>query len=60
VLELIQSLLNRQPTDAHRSRYRITVDPVAGAQLSGQHQVDDEVDDQIFLFEPVFLRHLGA
>lgn len=43
VLELVDTLLNRKPTDPQRSRDRVTVDAVARAQLPRQHQVDNVI-----------------
>ena len=58
VFELDQRLLNRDATDSQAHRDLVAVDAVAAAQLPGQHQVEDVRNNQVFFFDPVFLRHL--
>src|ERR1700761_2521060 len=57
VFELHKCLLNWDAAYSHPERDLIAVDTVAAAQLPGQYQVEDVVNNLIFFFDPVFLRH---
>src|SRR5437588_8144277 len=57
VFELHECLLNGDTTYAQPERDLIAVDAVAAAQLPGQYQVEDVVNNLVFFFDPVFLRH---
>jgi hypothetical protein len=49
--------LNRDATYSQAKRDLIAVDTVAAAQLPGQYQVEEVVNNLVFFFDPVFLRH---
>src|SRR6202008_631113 len=48
---------NWDATYSQPERDLIAVDTVAAAQLPGQYQVEDVVNNLVFFFDPVFLRH---
>jgi hypothetical protein len=60
VFELAQGFLDRHAAQAKVLGDAIAVDPIAGAQLSRHHQVDDVRDDLVLLFDPVSLGHGAA
>src|ERR1700756_4514881 len=57
VFELHKCLLYRDAAYSQAKRDLIAVDTVATAQLPSHYQVEDVVNNLVFFFDPIFLRH---
>src|SRR5690242_1146713 len=59
MLELNHCLLYRHAAQSELVGDLVAVDPVTGAELSGQHQIDHVRDNEVLFLNPVLLRHGG-
>ena len=57
MFELDHRLLDRHAAEAEFLGDLVAVDPIPGAQLAGQYQVDHVRDHLVLFFDPVFLGH---